>query len=99
MADGLKYIVPEDAGFVIELDGATAAFAIILPNLHEITADLDGRLLPTGLFKLIPRIRAQKFTSARIALFGVRRALQRSMAGGAGDHVLHRGIAAARAQI
>jgi hypothetical protein len=82
-ADGLKLIMPPEGGFIIELDGAPQAFGIVLPNLHEITADLDGRLFPLGLPRLVSRIRNHKFKSARLLLFGIRRALQRKAAGGA----------------
>jgi hypothetical protein len=51
--------------------------------LHEITADLDGRLFPLGLPRLVSRIRNHKFKSGRLCLFGIRRALQRKAAGGA----------------
>ena len=83
IADGLKYVMPPEGGFMVELDGAPQAFGIVLPNLHEITADLGGRLLPLGLPRVISRIRNHAFTSGRLALFGVRRSLHRKAAGGA----------------
>jgi hypothetical protein len=83
MADALKFIVPPEYGIVIELDGAPVSFLVALPNLHEITQDLGGRLFPFGLFKLIARVRGHKFTSARVLLMGSRKALQRSATGGA----------------
>lgn len=82
-AHGLKYIMPPEGGFMIELDGAPQAFAVILPNLHEITSDLGGRLFPLGLLRLVWRMKMHKFKSGRVALFGLRRALHRSAAGGA----------------
>lgn len=82
-ADALKYLMPPDGGFIVELDGAPQAFGIILPNLHEITADLDGKLLPFGLPRAISRIRNHTYKSGRLCLFGVRRALHRKAAGGA----------------
>ena len=82
MADGLKFLMIEELGFVTELDGEPVAFGIIIPNLHEMTADLGGRLLPLGLPKLIQRIRANSYRSARLALFGIRRKLHRSTMGG-----------------
>ncbi|WP_026608111.1 hypothetical protein [Methylocapsa acidiphila] len=82
-ADGLKLVMPPEGGFMIELDGEPQAFGVILPNLHEITADLGGRLFPFGLPRLISRIRNHRFKSGRLALFGVRQALHRRAAGGA----------------
>jgi hypothetical protein len=82
-ADGLKLVMPAEGGFMIELDGTPQAFGIILPNLHEITADLDGRLFPLGLPRVVSRIRNHAFKTGRLALFGVRRALHRKAVGGA----------------
>ena len=82
-ADALKYIMPEEFGIVVELDGVAQSFAIALPNLHEIAADFDGRLLPFGLPRLVSRIRNHKFNAARIVLLGTRKALQNSATGGA----------------
>jgi hypothetical protein len=81
-ADVLKYIMPPEFGIVVELDGVPQAFAIALPNLHEITADLGGRLFPLGLPRLIARIRRHKFEAARIVLLGTRKPLQSSATGG-----------------
>ncbi|MGH6821827.1 MAG: hypothetical protein ACREDU_13350, partial [Methylocella sp.] len=47
-ADALKMVMPPEGGFMIALDGVPQAFGVVLPNLHEITADLDGRLFPLG---------------------------------------------------
>lgn len=82
-ADALKYIMPPDFGIVVELDGVPQSFVIALPNLNEIFADLDGRLFPFGLARLVARIRRHKFNAARIALLGTRKALQNSATGGA----------------
>lgn len=83
MADALKYIMPAEYGIVVELDGAPQSFLVALPNLHEIAADLNGRLFPFGLPRLISRIRNHKFDAARIVLLGTRKALQNSATGGA----------------
>lgn len=82
-ADALQYIVPADFGVVVELDGVPQSFAIALPNLHEILADLDGRLFPFGIPRIISRIRNHKFGSARLLLLGTRKSLQKSATGGA----------------
>jgi hypothetical protein len=82
-ADALKFVMPPEGGFMIELDGVPQAFGVVLPNLHEVTADLGGRLFPFGLPRLVSRIKNHAFTSGRLALFGIRRALHRKAAGGA----------------
>lgn len=81
-ADGMKLVMPPDGGFLIELDGVAQAFGVVLPNLHEVTADLDGKLLPLGLPKLLSRLRGHVYHSGRLALFGIRRALHRKAVGG-----------------
>ena len=90
-ADGLKLIMPPEGGFMIELDGAPQAFGIVLPNLNEITADLDGRLLPFGLPRLVSRIRNHQFQAGR--LVPVRRPPRPASQGGRrrGHPGLHRG--------
>jgi hypothetical protein len=80
-ADALRYVMPEDFGFVFELDGEPAAFGIGVPNLHEMTGDLNGRLFPHGL-RLVGRVRKARFKTARIALLGIRKKFQRSATGG-----------------
>ena len=82
VADGLKYIMPTEGGFIVELDGEAQAFGIVLPNLHEIISDRDGKLFPFGLPKIVARVRKHEFTSGRLLLFGVRKALQRKAVGG-----------------
>jgi hypothetical protein len=82
IAEGLKYVMPADGGFMIELDGEPQAFGIVLPNLHEIFHDLDGRLFPLGLPKVVSRVRKHEFKSGRLLLFGIRKALQRKAIGG-----------------
>lgn len=81
-AEGMKLIMPPDGGFIVELDGVAQAFGVVLPNLHEVAADLDGRLFPLGLPKLLLRMRGHIYKSGRLALFGLRKALQRKAVGG-----------------
>jgi hypothetical protein len=82
VADSLKFIMPPEGGFMVELDGKAQAFGIFLPNLHEITADLDGKLWPFGLPRLISRIRHHTYKTGRIVLFGIRQELQKKAIGG-----------------
>lgn len=74
----LKPIVFEELVRVAELDGEPVAFMITLPDLNELTADLDGRLLPFGWAKLLWRLRAPKVTRMRVPLMGVRKSQQGS---------------------
>ena len=82
IADGLKYVMSSDGGFMVELDGQPQAFGVVLPNLHEILSDFDGRLFPFGIPKVISRLRSHDFKSGILILFGIRKALQRKAVGG-----------------
>ena len=54
------------------IDGAEKGVLIGVPNVNELTADLDGRLFPTGLPKLLWRLWRRPPKSARVMLAGVR---------------------------
>ena len=50
-----------------------AAMALALPNLNDLVRDLDGKLLPLGLPKLLWRLKVQGPKSARLILLGIRK--------------------------
>ncbi len=83
IADALGFVTPPEFTMVVELDDKPVAFAVALPNLFEIIDDLDGRVLPTGLFKVISRLRNHTYESAKLLLLGMRKDLQGSATGGA----------------
>jgi len=72
----LKPIVYEDLIRVAEVEGEPVAFMMTLPDLNELTADLDGRLLPFGWAKLLWRLRKPKVRTMRVPLMGVVKRLQ-----------------------
>lgn len=74
----LKPIVYEDLIRVAELDGEPVAFMITLPDLNELTRDLNGRLLPFGWAKLLWRLRKPRVRTVRVPLMGVVKRLQAS---------------------
>jgi len=74
----LKPIVYEDLIRVAELDGEPVAFMITLPDLNELTRDLNGSLFPFGWAKLLWRLRKPKVRTVRVPLMGVVRRLQAS---------------------
>jgi GNAT superfamily N-acetyltransferase len=73
-AKKLKPILYEDLVYVAEVDGEPMAFMLTLPDLNELTADLDGKLLPLGWAKLLHRLRHPKVDRVRVPLMGVRKA-------------------------
>jgi GNAT superfamily N-acetyltransferase len=78
--DDLRYLAqnirqllrPGDVAFG-ELDGATVAMAVCLPNLNEAITDFSGRLLPANWLKLLWRLKVAGLKTARVPLMGVAR--------------------------
>jgi len=77
----LFMIVPPEFTVVAEAHGEPAAFLVMLPNLNEAAADLNGRLLPFGWVKLLWRLKVRFPHSGRIALMGVRQKYQNTLLG------------------
>ncbi len=74
----LRPIVFEDLIRVAEVDGEPVAFMITLPDLNELTKDLNGRLFPFGWAKLLLRLRKPQVRTMRVPLMGVVKRLQAS---------------------
>lgn len=72
----LKPIVYEDLIRICEVDGEPVAFMITLPDLNELTQDLNGRLFPFGWAKLLWRLRRPQVSRMRVPLMGVRKSHQ-----------------------
>jgi len=77
----LFMIMPPDFSWIVEVDDEPAAFMVLIPNLNEVIADLDGRLLPFGWAKLLWRLKVRSPKSARVALMGVRQKYQNTRLG------------------
>ncbi len=72
LAKELKPVIEKDLFLFAELDGAPVAFAASLPNLNRALKKLPkGRLLPTGLAKLLATIKAGGIYEIRMALMGI----------------------------
>ncbi|MDQ3247462.1 MAG: N-acetyltransferase [Pseudomonadota bacterium] len=74
----LKPIIYEDLVRIAEVDGEPAAFMITIPDLNELTRDLDGKLLPFGWAKLLWRLRNPRVRRVRVPLMGVAKKLHGS---------------------
>ncbi|WP_447725723.1 N-acetyltransferase [Sphingomonas koreensis] len=77
----LKPIIFEDLVRIAEVDGEAVAFMMALPNLNEMLKDLEGRLFPTGFFKLLWRLNGglsgqPSVNTMRVPLMGVKKRLQ-----------------------
>ena len=77
-AKKLKPIIYEDLVRIAELDGEAVAFMLTLPDVNELTADLDGRLFPFGWAKLLWRLRKPRTRRVRVPLMGVASTLHNS---------------------
>jgi hypothetical protein len=77
----LRLFVPERYVQIADVDGEPTAFMVLLPNLNEILAGLDGRLWPLGWLKLLWRMRHHHFLTGRVPLMGVRKRFQNSALG------------------
>ena len=69
----LKPIIFEDLVVIAEVDGAPAGFMITIPDINELTRDLNGRLFPFGWAKLLWRLRRPRVRRMRVPLMGVAR--------------------------
>lgn len=83
LAKSLRPLIKAEWVCIGEVEGKPAAFAVTLPNVNEAIADLNGRLLPFGLFKLLWRLKVQGTRTGRMPLMGVRKAYQKGVMGAA----------------
>ena len=88
----LLMIAPHDFIQFAEVDGEDAAFIVLLPNINEAIADLDGRLLPFGWAKLLSRLKMNFPRSARVVLMGVRQKYQNTRFGPALAYMIINGV-------
>ena len=80
---GLKLLLTDDLVQIAEVDGEPAAFIVGLPNLNEAIKDLNGRLFPLGLLKLLWRLKVKSPKTSRVPLMGVRQQYQHGPLGAA----------------
>ncbi|GAA4010950.1 hypothetical protein GCM10022280_05430 [Sphingomonas swuensis] len=79
----LKTIIYEDLVTICEVvndagEWEPAAFMITLPDINELTGDLNGRLFPFGWAKLLWRLRKPRVSRVRVPLMGVAKRFQGS---------------------
>jgi hypothetical protein len=77
----LLMVVPDDCILIAEVNGEPAAFCVLLPNINEAIADLNGRLLPFGWARLLWRLKVRFPNTARVPLMGVRTKYQNTRLG------------------
>jgi hypothetical protein len=73
LAKEMKPIIAPDRFWFGSIDGELASFLCLLPDLNELAAGFDGKLLPFNWAKLIYRLKKQTAKQARIPLMGLMR--------------------------
>lgn len=71
MAKSLKTIIQKDMAVIVEQDSIPIAVALWIPNVLELIADMDGKLLPFNWLKFLWRSQRRKYHSCRVILLGV----------------------------
>jgi GNAT superfamily N-acetyltransferase len=74
----LKPIIYNELVRVAEIDGEPVAFMITIPDINELTKDLNGELFPFNFIKLLWRLRKPRTRRARVPLMGVAKKLHQS---------------------
>ncbi|MGH6658361.1 MAG: N-acetyltransferase, partial [Sphingomicrobium sp.] len=74
----LKPVTFESLVRIAEYEGKPIAFMITLPDINELTRDLDGRLFPFNWVKFLWRLRRPRVTRLRVPLMGVARDFQQT---------------------
>lgn len=73
MAQDMKLILDPELTRIAEINGEPAAFVVALPNINEAIRDLNGKLFPFGVAKLLYRLKVSRTKSVRLALLGIRK--------------------------
>ncbi len=77
-AKEMKPIIVPELILIIEINGEMAGFGALLPDVNQVFSKIrNGRLLPTGLLKLLWHTKVKKsLTQGRIPILGVRKKYQ-----------------------
>jgi len=73
LGEALKVLVSEDYIAIASYKGEPVAMSVTLPNINDWIKDLNGRLLPFGLIKLVWRLFMTTPQNVRMPLMGVRK--------------------------
>ena len=80
VAKEMKPVIDPEMAFFAFVNGDPAAFSVSLPNINEAIHDLNGRLFPLGLPKLLWRLK-KGLKSIRKCLMGIRKPYRGSALG------------------
>jgi GNAT superfamily N-acetyltransferase len=71
----LRPIIFNELVRVAEVDGEPVAFMLTIPDINELTRDLNGELFPFNFIKLLWRLRKPRTRRLRVPLMGVAKKL------------------------
>ena len=69
LADDPKMVLDPEVAAIAEIDGEPIGFTVSLPDYNQVFRKMDGRMLPTGIFKFL--YYRKKINACRTALMGV----------------------------
>jgi hypothetical protein len=69
----LKLILVPELTQIAFVNGEPAAVAVAIPNVNEVIFDFKGRLFPTGVVKLLYRLKVHRPQTARLMILGIRK--------------------------
>ena len=101
LAQLFKMLLDAKAVQIASWKGEPAAFCLAIANINEWFQGLNGRLMPFGLFKLLPRVLSGRSRSVRVPLMGVKKKYQDGAIGAglalaairaSSDHVISKGV-------
>jgi hypothetical protein len=95
-AKNLKQVIDEDWAFMAEKDGEVVGAALTLPDINQVMAKLNGRLLPFGWLKFL--LGKRKIDQLRVFALGVKHEYRHSGVA-AGLYLKHLETAAAPGKI
>jgi hypothetical protein len=83
VAKEMKLIVDPDIAFIAEINGEAAGMCIMLPNVNEALAGLDGKLfnygLPIAAARLLWRLKVRRPKSTRLMMLGIRKDIRQNV--------------------
>lgn len=83
LATRIKLLLDERLVWFAEYNGEPVAFIVCLPNINEAIRDLNGKLFPFGVLKLLWRLKVKGLKTARVPLMGVRKSMAGTILGSA----------------
>ena len=95
-AKNLKQVIDEDWAFMAEKDGEVVGAALTLPDINQVMAKLNGRLLPVGWLRFL--LGKRKIDQLRVFALGVKHDYRHSGVA-AGLYLKHLETAAAPGKI